>query len=145
MDVFVITITAEFTNIGTVPARLAFTGNEMYEMMDWRQGQEMRLIPGETKTVHFMRRTSAVTVMAHHLEGTFNPEIDLFDLEFWVRDLGVNVRDTFRFNADLRVFRQVGSDLKAFQAAEHSWIEDVASPIGERAYERLAEVETSER
>lgn len=60
-----------------------------------------------------------------------------FSVTLWVRDLGMNVRDTYKFNADLRLFSRDGSRFIVRPEPEHSWQEDFAQPLQERHYERL--------
>jgi hypothetical protein len=67
--------------------------------------------------------------------GLLDPDFDLMSVEFIVRDPGMRVCDTYRFNADLRVFEVDGSSLYARAAPEHGWTQDDAAPIGERQYD----------
>lgn len=60
-----------------------------------------------------------------------------FQLTLWVRDLGMNVRDTYKFNSDLRLFSRDGSRLLVMPVPEHDWSENVAQPLQDRQYERL--------
>lgn len=135
-DIVRLVVAIEFTNYSNVPARIAFGGQEMHEIVDWKQGREMYLAPGGSKVVHWMRRISALQV-ADRLTAPSdtNQYLDLMKLEFLVRDLGMRVWDTYRFNADLRVFSADGSRVTAMPGPFHSWEEDVATPIGDRGYD----------
>lgn len=61
----------------------------------------------------------------------------LFDLTLWVRDLGMNVCDTYKFNSDLRLFSRDGTRLIVRPEPEHTWKIDVAQPLQQRSYQRL--------
>ena len=70
--------------------------------------------------------------------GIDQPAHWLFNLRFWARDLGMNGRDEYVFNGDLRFFRRDGSRLIASPAMiPFPWVDNIATPIWPRTYERL--------
>ncbi|SDL90102.1 hypothetical protein SAMN04487916_11748 [Arthrobacter sp. ov407] len=71
-----------------------------------------------------------------------DPKNWLFDLTLWVRDLGMNVCDTYKFNSDLRLFSRDGSRLIVKPEPEHNWRTNVAQPLQQRLYQRLESART---
>jgi hypothetical protein len=136
-DIFQLVVTLHFSNYGAVPARIALTGRDSYEIVDWPQGAELYLAPSESKTIHLVRRVSATIAVDHLLSGQLDEDLDLMDLEYLVRDLATNVTDTYRFSADLRVFRVFAGVIRAMPEPERCWGENVAGPIRSRTYDRL--------
>ena len=49
----------------------------------------------------------------------------------------MNVRDTYKFNSDLRFFSRDGSRLIVTPEPGRNWTENVAQPLQQRVYERL--------
>lgn len=70
-------------------------------------------------------------------EDLVRPENWWMTVELWVRDLGMNVRDTFRFSGDFRHFALDGSRLIVDPELPFAWEENIAEPTSPRIYERL--------
>lgn len=100
------------------------------------RGGESIIVPPHQERVFTWTRTFTPLMLA--TDNDINDAKNwLFDLTLWVRDLGMNVRDTYKFNSDLRLFQRDGSRLIVRPTPEHDWNENVAQPLPERIYERL--------
>lgn len=70
-------------------------------------------------------------------EDLGRPENWWMTVKFWVRDLGMIVRDEFGFGADFRHFKLDGSRLIVSPDLPYPWEVNTAEPTGPRIYERL--------
>jgi hypothetical protein len=100
-----------------------------------RAGESFVLPPGKTRQLQWRRNVSTGALSDEVALG--KPEHSLFDLTFWVRDLGMNVRDVYRFNGDLRYFARDGSTITINPRLAYAWEENVALQLPGRVYERL--------
>ncbi|MGX7679059.1 hypothetical protein ACSMXN_09175 [Jatrophihabitans sp. DSM 45814] len=139
-EVYAIFVTINFHNYSNVPARIAFITDGHGEL-DW-PGGELYLAPGQSRDIVW-KRISASGVEWQKL-GEPGIEGQLLDLEYWVRDHGANVRDTYRFNADLRFFERDGSRLIVKPEPAFPWTEAWADPSSRRIYDRLESGASSE-
>lgn len=94
------------------------------------------IVPPQQERIVTWTRTFTPVMLASEDEIN-DPKNWLFNMTLWVRDLGMNVRDTYKFNSDLRLFRRDGSRLLVLPTPEHDWNENVAQPLPQRVYERL--------
>lgn len=98
-------------------------------------GRPIVLPPDEERSFVWTRRFTPVMLSSQ--EEIDDPQNWLFSLTFWARDIGMNVRDIYKFNGDLRVFARDGSRLVVRPHPEHRWDMEVAVPMRERFYERI--------
>jgi hypothetical protein len=115
-------------NYGSHPARIDFIN---LPEIDWPQGLPLILLPGLTKVLRWRRATS---VAAEHVNGG-QSTFSVVQPEIWVRDLGMNIRDTFGTNIGLGWFGHDGSRLTLTPAEPDG--EPYLIPIGRRLYEQL--------
>lgn len=128
-------VTVRFLNVSEVPARVDITDPVQGEC-DVRQGDAVILAPHETRDVEWIRTISSGALREQ--SGIDEPAHWLFNLRFWARDLGMNVREEYLFNGDLRFFKRDGSRLIASPALiPFPWVENIATPLWPRRYERL--------
>lgn len=132
--VFRTTAVITVKNVSDRIARVAFT-NPANGVMSVRSGDEVVLAPGEEKDVSWERTVGSYALQTE--EDLGRPQNWLFDFEMWVRDPGMNVRDTLKFNGDFRYFRHDGSRLIVETEPPFPWAENVAAPTESRHYERL--------
>lgn len=93
------------------------------------------LRPGETKDFSWYR---VIGNKALSSEASVElREHSLFDLTFWVRDLGGEVRDSYMFVGDLRYFERRPGGIAVRPEPAVKWWEAVAVPYLPRSYERL--------
>lgn len=100
---------------------------------DVRSGEMIVVPPAQAKSISWTRNVTSIATQ----EDLDQPRNWLFNMELWVRDLGMNVRDVYRFNADLRFFSRDGSRLLVKPEPPFPWSENVAVPLPGRSYERL--------
>ncbi|MEQ4518502.1 hypothetical protein ABLI39_03950 [Pseudarthrobacter sp. B907] len=125
-----------FRNVSDQIARLSIIDLASGELENHPQGREIIVAPHETEKFIWERRWSPQAELATE-EEINDVRSWLFNFSFWVRDLGMNVQDTYVFNGDLRFFARDGSRLLVRDEPEHAWTEDVAVPSQMRVYERL--------
>lgn len=125
-----------FNNVSDKVARISVIDPGNGEVQDLRSGTDLVLMPRETKSIVWIKRWG-LGMLATEV-GLNDAKNWLFNLEFWVRDLGMNVRDTHKFNGDLRLFERDGSRLLVKDKPYFAWAEDFATPLPGRVYERLA-------
>lgn len=132
-------------NLGSVPARIDFTdtyGGELTfngELIE--SGTPLYVLPDNVPIdVSWSRRVSAMAFAdtADHVR----PEHVLFRPEFLVRDVGMNVGDTYRMSGVVADVRRDGSRLIAHPSAS-GWSDRAAVPV-ERVYERLVAADLAE-
>ena len=128
------TVTIAAKNVSDRIARVAFT-NPANGVMSVRSGDELVLAANEVETVTWEQTVGGLALRSEEDPG--RAENWLFDVEMWVRDPGMNVRDTLKFNGDLRFFRRDGSRPMVETQPPFPWTENVAAPTGPRLYERL--------
>lgn len=126
--------TITFQNLSGKIARVDIT-HPAHGELSIRSGESIILSPGERKQVEW-QRTIARTALRSE-EEIARPENWWMTVEIWVRDLGMNVRDTFRFGGDFRHFSLDGSRLVVDPELPFPWEENVAEPTSPRVYERL--------
>jgi hypothetical protein len=102
---------------------------------DVRPGTSLIIPPGDKCDFRWTRTSTPVMLTTD--EEINDPAKCSFNLTFWVRDLGMSVRDTYRFSGDLRLFQLDGSRLIVRPEPEHTWKQNVAQPLQQRVYERL--------
>lgn len=132
--VFAQYVTLEFVNCSDVPARVdvtQFAGGEL----SIRQGEALVVPPHESRSVAWWRTLGWAAVATE--AGVASPEVSFVQLEYWVRDLGQSVRDTYAFNLDTRYFERDGSRLIVKPQPPFPWAEMFASETSPRVYERL--------
>lgn len=132
--IFRIRLNVEIQNVSAHAARVDILdpGNGEVSV---RQGEPIS-IPPHGQTVFTWSRHLTPDLLRTDDEIN-DPKNAFFDLTLWVRDLGINVRDTYKCNSDLRLFARDGSRLVVFHEPEHTWTENVAQPLQHRVYERL--------
>ncbi|WP_157780352.1 hypothetical protein [Leifsonia xyli] len=131
-----------FRNVSRVPARIDITNFDGGTIDGLPQGTPLYVLPGRNnaKTLYWNRVVNAIGLSTDDQVGS--PERAAFRLEFWVRDIGMNVRDTYRFSLGLPFFERDGSRLVA-DPSRAQWSEVAAVPV-ERVYERLTASEATE-
>ena len=128
-------VMVRFHNVSEVPARVDITDPVQGEC-DVRQGDAVFLASHEICDVEWIRTISSGALREQ--SGIDQPAHWLFNLRFWARDLDMNGRDEYVFNGDLRFFRRDGSRLIASPAMiPFPWVDNIATPIWPRTYERL--------
>jgi len=128
-------LVVSFTNVSDQIARISLVNPGNGEIEEHRQGADIYIQPQEKKKVLWVKRWGLGMLATD--EDVNNPANWLFNLEFWVRDLGMNVRDTYKFNGDLRLFERDGSRLVVRNEPPFPWDQDIATPMPGRTYERL--------
>ncbi|HEX4401547.1 MAG TPA: hypothetical protein VHZ98_09490 [Galbitalea sp.] len=128
------TLTITFTNVSERLALIDITDPVNGEM-DLRQGTSIVIPPHDTRAVVWTRTFSSYALADD--AGINKPEYWLFDLTFWARDLGMNVRDAYKFNGDLRFFERDGTRLIVKTEPPFPWTENIAVPLPGRVSERL--------
>lgn len=132
--VFRIRLNVTLENVSDHIARVDIVDTAHGEV-DVRGGVSIIVPPRQERTFTWTRTFTPVTLAS---EDEINDIKNwLFNLTLWVRDLGMNVRDTYKFNSDLRLFSRDGSRLLVRAEPEHNWTENVAQPLQQRVYERL--------
>lgn len=126
--------TITFQNLSNKIARVDIT-HPAYGELDIRSGESIILSPGERKQIEWQRTIARAALRSE--EDLGRPENGWMTVEIWVRDLGMNVRDTFRFGGDFRHFSLDGSRLVVDPELPFPWEENVAEPTSPRVYERL--------
>ncbi|MDR6793608.1 hypothetical protein J2X12_003113 [Pseudarthrobacter oxydans] len=131
---FRISIKVELENVSNKIARIDIVDNSSGEV-DVRGGEAIIVPPGQVRAFTWTRTFTPVILATQ--DEIDDPKNWLFSLTLWVRDLGMNVRDVYKFNSDLRFFSRDGSRLVVRPEPAFSWTENVAQPLQQRAYERL--------
>jgi hypothetical protein len=131
---FTLTVTFEFINYSDAPARIAIVSHNNSEFLKRRQGQEFIVPPQETRHLVWQRHIISDQLSEDNIG---NPDLCFLQLEYWTRDLGANIRDTFRFNLDLRYFSRDGSRLIVQPQPAFPWHEGFGEELSPRLYERL--------
>lgn len=131
-----------FENISDQPASIAFVDLAGGELSGMAQGTELVVAPHSASTQVWTRNVGSYSLVDP--EDIGRVENSWFRIEFWVRDLGMNVRDTYRFNAPLTYFERDGSRLIVQPYPAYAWDEQSAVPTPERVYERLIQLELEE-
>jgi len=131
---FRMSVRLDFTNLSDFPARIDVADPDFGEVEKLHQGIPFFLTAGETRTLYWRRVITQLALKDE--QGIHSPEHTGFKLGFEVRDIGMNVRETYRFSGDLRYFSRDGSRLTADNKTL-PWPDSVAAPV-ERVYERWA-------
>lgn len=119
-------------NTSSHPARLAFPDAEEFGL---GSGREMVIEPNGERSLSWSR-----TVLSEAIRRPEDPSYERtwhMVNQVWVRDLGLNVRDTLQFNLDFRYFELDGSRLLVRPTVLFPDQLKVAEPIGPRLYERI--------
>ncbi|MEQ0560853.1 hypothetical protein ABJI51_17335 [Amycolatopsis sp. NEAU-NG30] len=132
---FIATVTLELVNCSSFPARIDFVSYPNLELLGLRQGQELVIPPDETRKIVARRRLAKWQLRTE--EDINDSEVSFLQIEYWVRDLGMNLRDTYRFNQDVRFFKRDGSRLIVEPEPPYVWHEVFGAQVGDRLYERL--------
>ena len=130
---FVRRVSFALANCSNISARVDIFKHSVGGFVGMRSGQEIILPPSETRYVEwrgFIHSDELRTA------GAGKPENCFLQVEFWVRDLGMNVRDSHLFNLDLRYFENDGSRLVVNPEPAYPWTEKYGE-VAERYYERL--------
>jgi hypothetical protein len=135
--VFQILLGIEIENVSEAPARVDFVDPQGGTIREVRQGDPLIVSPKSTRYVTWERVTGLYSLITE--EDIGDAARAFFNVKFWVRDLGMNVRDTYKFNGDLRLFKRDGSRLIVTAEPAVPWAENVATPLPKRSYERLDE------
>lgn len=122
-------------NVSPHTARVDITNYASGEVIGVPPGEPLIVAPGRERVITWIRDITADMWAAE--DQMNDPEKGYFNLTLWVRDLGMNVRDTYKFNSDLRVFDRDGSGVVLRPAPDRDWTESVAQPLQQRFYERL--------
>lgn len=133
-QLFWVSIELEFHNVSEQVARVDITDADGGEL-SIPMGDPIFLRPGHIRRVTWNR--SLHTSNLREQEALGLPQHSFFRAQFWVRDLGMNVRDTYTFSADLRHLTLDGSRLLISPNVPYPWAENVAEPTSARMYERL--------
>ncbi|MDZ5146352.1 hypothetical protein [Microbacterium testaceum] len=126
--------TITFRNLSDKIARVDIT-HPAHGELSIRSGEGIILSPGERKEVEWQRTIARAALRSE--EDLGKTENWWMTVEIWVRDLGMNVRDTFRFGGDFRHFSLDGSRLIVDPELPFPWEDNVAEPTSPRIYERL--------
>jgi hypothetical protein len=137
---FGLTFSIELVNCGDIPARIDFAENPNAELRDMLQhhevlpGQEVVIPPHEGRALVWRRGIYSGDL---RVRGRVQAsDVALAQIKYLVRDLGMNVRDTYRWNLDLGCFALDGSHLVA-DPLNKLWRDKFASQVPPRSYERL--------
>ncbi|WP_028045726.1 hypothetical protein [Cellulomonas sp. URHE0023] len=128
------TLTLWFENVSDCPAQIDILQPA---------GGELELLPGHPLVIpaHEARSIAWVRMWTtRELESDSqiqDPSAWLFDLAFTASDLGLQVRDTYAFDGDLRFFDRDGSWLVVTPEPPLPWTSDVASVLPGRTYQQL--------
>lgn len=125
-----------FNNVSSKIARVDIVDPAQGEL-SIRSGETIILAPGGPAEVFWHRNIPRAALRTEEDLGL--PENWWMTVRFWVRDLGMNVRDEFRFGGDFRHFKVDGSRLIVSPELDHPWELNTAEPTGPRIYERLDE------
>ncbi|WP_104061123.1 hypothetical protein [Arthrobacter sp. 4R501] len=132
---FRIRLNVVIENVSSKTARVDIVDLANGELVNIRSDEHL-IVPPHQERVFTWTRSFTPGMLA--TEDEINDSKNwLFNLTLWVRDLGMNVRDTYRFNSDLRLFSRDGTRLVVRPEPEHNWTENVAPPLQNRVYERL--------
>ncbi|WP_410637754.1 hypothetical protein [Amycolatopsis sp. lyj-346] len=130
---FVRHVSFALVNCSNISARVDILRHSVGEFVGMRSGQEIILPPSETRYVEWRGFIHSDDL---RMAGVSKPENCFLQVEFWVRDLGMNVRDSHLFNLDLRYFENDGSRLVVKPEPAYPWTEKYGE-VAERHYERL--------
>ena len=128
-----------FENISDQPALIDFIDLAQGELDGLRQGTQLVVPPHSASSQKWVRNVGSYALV--NPDDLGRVENALFRIEFWVRDLGMNVRDTYRLNASLAYFERDGSRLIVQPHPTYALIEESAVPLPERAYDRLTQLD----
>lgn len=101
----------------------------------WKDGEPLFVLPGETERLTWTQMLYSTNLRTDDDLG--RPEHAFFLLKFWVRDIGLRVREEYSFNGDLRHFKRDGSRLVVNPDPAYPWFRNVAVPRYRRVYEAL--------
>jgi hypothetical protein len=124
-----------FWNVSDQIALVDVVDPKLGEIAGVRQGESLIIAPHDKRLVQWSRQFSSRELSTQ--EQIDDPGRWLFNLNFWARDIGMNVRDTYTFNGDLRYFMRDGSRLQVTLDPPLPWSENVAMLSTARLYERL--------
>jgi len=124
------TVSLTFQNYSSEVARIVIVNPDRGEVTG---GNERYVLPREALAISWSRVTSSNVLQTDEQIH----DVSFMSLKFWVTDLGMNVRDEFLFNADLRYFRRDGSRLIVSPEPAIAWAENIAMPTSSRTYDRL--------
>lgn len=134
---FRFTAELSFQNISGTVARINIVNNAGGKFLDHTEGSMPSLVvpPYGERALTWTRFWPSDGL---YRDGApHDPETESLNMNFLVRDQGLNVRDTYEFLADLRFFSKDGSRLIVKSQQAFPWRESVASPLPGRGYERL--------
>lgn len=124
-----------FRNVSNQIAVVDVVDVQLGEIQGVRQGDSITIAPLEERTFQWVRVLRSQDLSTQ--DQIDDPARWLFNLEFWVRDIGMNVRDTYKFNSDLRYFSRRGQALQVVPDPAFPWFENFAGLSQPRMYERL--------
>jgi hypothetical protein len=141
MVIFRMTVILTFENLSDVPARIDVVEPDNGDITDLASGTPLAsgmplFVPAKATRAVEWTRTVSSTALADEA-AVARPENSLFRLSFWVRDIGMNVLDVYRFSGNMNHFSRNGTRLVASPEPSGPWPDAVAAPV-ERRYERLS-------
>ena len=134
-QLFEFNVEIRLRNVSGFVARVAVPDASKGEFAEIRSGQELVLAPGETAVLAWRRRVNTTNLQTD--EDLGREHNWLARPVFWVRDLGINVRDTLQLTLDLRYFERDGSRLLVTAEPRMPSALEAAEPAEPRQYERL--------
>ncbi|MEV6440970.1 hypothetical protein [Amycolatopsis sp. NPDC051716] len=133
---FVVTVTLELVNVSRYPARIDMFNAAGFEVIGDFPGN-FAIVPPETTRFALARRyIHTGELRAVNGSGYVEYENSMPRMEFWVRDLGMNILDKHVLTLDLRFFRMDGSRIIVDKMPAYSWSE-YAEQVPPRIYERI--------
>lgn len=127
-----------FHNYGSTPARIDLVNLDGGEVerreQRWPPMSPLYVMPGGVEEIVWRRTVS--TDALHGADAAALRDLAAFRLSFFVRDIGGNVRDEYRFSGVVAKFERLVTRVVVAHTRRESWSERVAVPVG-RQYERL--------
>jgi hypothetical protein len=123
------------TNVSSQIARIWVEDPGNGEFDQPEATRDFILLPGGSKAFVWTKRWGLGMLRTD--EDIDDSKNWLFNVKFSAHDLGMNLRDTYMFNGDLRLFARDGSGLVVKNEPPFPWTKNVATPLPGRAYERL--------
>lgn len=122
-------------NVSDKPARVEIADLDGGSTVKGAPGNSHVLGPHEQENFMWQRTVTSAELFADG--GLEDPRRSFMRVALWVWDMGGEVRDTHRFNADLRFYFRAASQLVASQQLATPWTEHVATLDPDRFYARL--------
>lgn len=131
-------VSLRFENVSSMPARIDIVDAAHGELEGLPSGEPLVVAPGGSAQLRWIRVVDGRALVAD--DDVESPDVWLFNLRFWVRDLAMLVRDEYLFSASLRHFSRDGSALVASPLEPSAWPagQSIASLLPDRTYERLS-------